>query len=167
MLTDEGAIKEALAVAKTVVPFDIVPGVPIGVGTAAYAGVPVGPVRTEADIADVAMTDFDALAHAPGTLVLTVAAADDPDARRAARVERAQARHPDHGQLRRHGHRRSRPSPGRSATLDLAAVGMAGTLVVTVGRAAAAARQARLVGVPRRCTAGGCSSRARRIRPAP
>src|SRR4051812_40864904 len=69
---DDSAVKEALAVAKTVVPFTVVPGIALGVGTAAYAGVPVGPVRTEAELRDVSSVDFDALAHAAGTLVLTV-----------------------------------------------------------------------------------------------
>ncbi|MDT4982898.1 MAG: uroporphyrinogen methyltransferase / synthase, partial [Pseudonocardiales bacterium] len=66
-LADDNAVKEAIAVAKTVVPFDVVPGVPIGAGTAAYAGVPIGPVRTEADLRAAEGADFDALAHAPGT----------------------------------------------------------------------------------------------------
>jgi uroporphyrinogen III methyltransferase/synthase len=75
-LTDEAVVKEALAVAKTVVPFDIVPGVALGAGTAAYAGVPVGAIRTEADLTAPAAADYEALANAAGTLVLTVDAAD-------------------------------------------------------------------------------------------
>ena len=47
--SDDGAVKEALAVARTVVPFEVVPGVPIELGTAAYAGVPAGSVRVCGD----------------------------------------------------------------------------------------------------------------------
>ena len=46
---DDHAVRETLAVARTVVPFDIVPGLSIAAGTAAYAGVPVGFVHSEAD----------------------------------------------------------------------------------------------------------------------
>jgi uroporphyrinogen III methyltransferase/synthase len=73
---DEGAVKEALAVSRTSVPFAVVPGVATGVGAAAYAGVAYGPVRTEADLTSLEATDFESLAAAPGTLVLTVAAMD-------------------------------------------------------------------------------------------
>src|SRR5438132_11734767 len=36
---DDDAVKEALAVAKTVVPFDVVPGIAVGPGPAAYPAV--------------------------------------------------------------------------------------------------------------------------------
>ena len=47
---DDSAVKEALAIGRTSVPFAIVPGVGTGVGAAAYAGVAYGPVHTEADL---------------------------------------------------------------------------------------------------------------------
>ncbi|MCU1658310.1 MAG: Uroporphyrin-III C/tetrapyrrole (Corrin/Porphyrin) methyltransferase, partial [Pseudonocardiales bacterium] len=135
-LADDTAVKEALAVAKTVVPFEVVPGVPVGSGTAAYAGVPVGSVRTEADLRGAEGTDFDALAHAAGTLVLTVPAAD------VARLGE---------QLVANGLKPDTPITvscdgtgtgqqtvtGTLGELELAAVGFTGTLVVTVGKAAA------------------------------
>ncbi len=134
-LADDSAVKEALAVAKTVVPFEVVPGVPVGVGTAAYAGVPFGSVRTEADIVS-GYSDFEALAHAPGTLVLTVPATE------VAVVAE---------QLVANGLKPDTPvtvscdgtSTGQQTVvgtlgeLELAAVGMTGSLVVIVGKAAA------------------------------
>jgi uroporphyrinogen III methyltransferase/synthase len=133
---DDAAVKEALAVAKTVVPFSVVPGIALGVGTAAYAGVPIGPVRTEADVRDVHSADFDALAHAAGTLVLTVDAAD------VAYIGE---------QLVANGLKPDTPAAVSCAgttsgqqtvlsvvgELELAAVGMAGAVVVTVGKPAA------------------------------
>ncbi|MFN2518074.1 MAG: uroporphyrinogen-III synthase [Jatrophihabitantaceae bacterium] len=135
-LADDGAVKEVLAVAKTVVPFDIVPGVPVGAGTAAYAGVPVGSVRTEVDLRVLDNADFEAIAHAPGTLVVAV-----PAAGVALLGE----------QLVANGLKPDTPvtvSCGGTSTgqqtvlgtlgeLELTGVGMAGTLVVTVGKAAA------------------------------
>jgi uroporphyrinogen III methyltransferase/synthase len=133
---DDTAVKEALAVAKTVVPFEVVPGVPLALGTAAYAGVPVGGVRTEAAIRDVTAADFEALAHAPGTLLVTVNAAD------AATLGE---------QLVTYGMKPDTPvtvscegtgtgqhtSAGTLGELELAAVGMAGTVVVAIGKATA------------------------------
>jgi uroporphyrinogen III methyltransferase / synthase len=133
---DDDAVKEAVAVAKTVVPFDVVPGIALGVGTAAYAGVPVGGLRTEADLRDVELADYDALANAAGTLVLTVDAADVPYVGE---------------QLVAYGLKPDTPvavSCGGTTTtqqtvvsqvgdVELAAVGMTGTVVVTVGKAAA------------------------------
>jgi uroporphyrinogen III methyltransferase / synthase len=133
--TDDAAVKEALAVAKTVVPFDVVPGIPLGVGTAAYAGVPVGSIRTEADLRDVEIADYEALANAGGTLVLTVDAADVPYLGE---------------QLVAFGLKPDTPVAvscngtttgqqtvvSQAGDLELAAVGMAGTVVVTVGKAA-------------------------------
>jgi uroporphyrinogen III methyltransferase/synthase len=134
--TDDDAVKEALVVARTVVPFDVVPGLGLGTGTAAYAGVPIGSVRTEADLRDVERADYEALANAAGTLVLTVDAAD------VAYVGE---------QLVAYGLKPETPvavSCGGTTTsqqtvvsqvgdLEFAAVGMAGPVVVTVGKAAA------------------------------
>jgi uroporphyrinogen III methyltransferase/synthase len=134
--TDDAAVKEALAVAKTVVPFDVVPGVPVALGTATYAGVPAGPVYTAVEIEDVHSADYETLAHAPGTLVLTV------DAVEAQTLGE---------QLVIHGLKPDTPVTvscngtttaqqtvgGVLGDLEYIAVGMIGTLVVTVGKAAA------------------------------
>jgi uroporphyrinogen III methyltransferase/synthase len=133
--TDDDVVKEALAVAKTVVPFDVVPGIARGAGTAAYAGLPVGAVRTEADLRDVESADYEALAGAAGTLVLTVEAAD---------VQYVGE------QLVAYGVKPDTPVAiscagtttgqqtvvGQLGELELTAVGMTGTVVVTIGKAA-------------------------------
>jgi uroporphyrinogen III methyltransferase/synthase len=133
---DDGVVKEALAVSKTVVPFDVVPGIALGAGTAAYAGLPLGGVRTEADLRDVESADYEALAAAAGTLVLTLEAAD---------VQYVG------DQLVAYGLKPDTPVAvscagtttgqqtvvGTLGDLELTAVGMTGTVVVTVGKAAA------------------------------
>ncbi|HEY2765250.1 MAG TPA: bifunctional uroporphyrinogen-III C-methyltransferase/uroporphyrinogen-III synthase [Pseudonocardiaceae bacterium] len=67
-LTADAVVAEALAVARTTVPFEVVPGVPSGTAVPAYAGVPLGSGHTEADVR--AGVDWAALAAASGTLVL-------------------------------------------------------------------------------------------------
>ena len=131
----EAAIKEALAVSRTSVPFAVVPGVAAGAGAASYAGVPYGPVRTEADLTALDGVDLEALAAAPGTLVLTVPAAEVADLGQ---------------QLVAHGLKPdttiSISCAGTTTTqhtvggtlgeIELAAVGMTGTVIVTIGKAA-------------------------------
>jgi uroporphyrinogen III methyltransferase/synthase len=75
-LSADAVVRETAAVAKTAVPFDIVPGVPAEVGVPAYAGVPLGSAHAVADVrALTSQEDWAALAGAPGTLVLTATAA--------------------------------------------------------------------------------------------
>ena len=62
----DSVVKEAQAVARTNVPFEVVPGVAVASGVATYAGVPLPGVRAVADIDDVPTTDFDAIAAAVG-----------------------------------------------------------------------------------------------------
>ena len=71
-LTTEAVVKEAQAVARTSVPFEVVPGITSADGVTAYAGAPAGGLRTVVDVRDVAAVDFDALASMPGTLTFTV-----------------------------------------------------------------------------------------------
>jgi len=130
----DGVVKEVLAVSRTVVPFEIVPGLSVGSGVGAYAGVPAGSVRTEAEI-DLETADLDALAYAPGTLVLHVAAEEleaiadglisggmKPDTAVAVSCDATGTR--------------QQTATGTLAEASLAAVGMSGQLTVTIGKAA-------------------------------
>jgi uroporphyrinogen III methyltransferase/synthase len=135
VFSHDSAVKEALAVARTVVPFEIVPGISIGAGAAAYAGVPYGSVHTEAELS-LDSVDFEALAAAAGTLVLTVDATEVPTLG---------------AQLVSYGVKPETPVTvscsvtttnqqtigGTLGDLELVAVGMTGSVVVTVGKAAA------------------------------
>ncbi|HYZ10236.1 MAG TPA: bifunctional uroporphyrinogen-III C-methyltransferase/uroporphyrinogen-III synthase [Pseudonocardiaceae bacterium] len=71
-LTADAVVAEALAVTRTSVPLDVVPGVPTGTAVPAYAGVPLGSGHTEADVRT--GVDWASLAAAPGTLVLHASA---------------------------------------------------------------------------------------------
>ena len=77
-LGHEAVVTEVKAVARTAVPFEVIPGVGQAAGVATYAGVPLAGVRTTADIDDVHTVDFDALAGAlgRGTVALSVDAGD-------------------------------------------------------------------------------------------
>src|SRR6266568_1380976 len=67
-LTLDAVVREAQAVARTSVAFDVVPGVPAATAVPAYAGVALGAVHTEVDVRG--DLDWPSLAAAPGTLVL-------------------------------------------------------------------------------------------------
>jgi uroporphyrinogen III methyltransferase / synthase len=134
--TDEAAIKEAVAVAKTAVPFEIVPGVTTALGTAAYAGVPAGGLYTAAQVDDVLTADWDALAHAPGTLVLTVDASEVQTLGEQLVVNGMKPETPV--TVSCNGTTTAQQTVGgQLGDLEFIAVGMTGPLVVTVGRAAA------------------------------
>ncbi|MTD14504.1 bifunctional uroporphyrinogen-III C-methyltransferase/uroporphyrinogen-III synthase [Nakamurella sp. YIM 132087] len=68
VLTADAVVKELQAVARTSVPFDVVPGIAVTSAAAGYAGIPVGSVHTVADVRSV--SDWATLAGAPGTLLL-------------------------------------------------------------------------------------------------
>ncbi len=136
-LTDDTVVKELQAVAKTVVPFAVVPGVPVGLGTAAYAGVPVGSARTAIDLGlDARSADYDALADSIGTLLITCAA---EDMQTVAEQLVASGRKPDTPvAVSCNGTTTSQQTVvGQLGELELAAAGMTGQLVLTIGRAAA------------------------------
>jgi uroporphyrinogen III methyltransferase/synthase len=133
---DDQVVKEALAVARTTVPFTVVPGVSTGSGAASYAGVPYGPVRTEANLASDGELDYEALAAAAGTLVLEVAA---DEVRQLAEQLIANGRKPDTPvSVSCNATDTSQQTVvGTLGELDLVATGMSGRLVVAVGKAAA------------------------------
>src|SRR3954454_20819130 len=63
--TSDAVVKEALAVTRTSVAFDVVPGVAVGTAVPAYAGVPLGASSVQADLRAVdAPVDLAALAAA-------------------------------------------------------------------------------------------------------
>ncbi len=76
-LEHDTVVSEVEAVARTAVPFDVIPGVSAPAGVAAYAGVALPGVRTTVDIDDVQSTDIAALAAAvPHGLALSIDAND-------------------------------------------------------------------------------------------
>jgi uroporphyrinogen III methyltransferase / synthase len=134
--TNDTTVKEAQAVARTVVPFEVVPGVDVGAGTAAYAGVPIGAARTAVDLSDPTSAEWEALAHAPGTLALTVpASAIDVVGEQLVSA----GMKPDTPiTVSCDGTGTSQVTVGGIlGELELAAMGMEGTLVVIIGRPAA------------------------------
>jgi len=73
----DAVVKEVQAVARTAVPFEVVPGVSGPAAVATYAGVALTGVRTTVEVEDVHSLDFDALASAaPRGLALMVDAGD-------------------------------------------------------------------------------------------
>ena len=136
VLADDVIVKEVQAVARTAVPFDLIPGLSLGSGTASYAGVPVGSLHTEVVITDVSATDFEAIAHAPGLLVVT---ADSADVSAVSEQLVANGMKPDTAvTVSCAGTQTGQQTvTGSLGELDLAAVGMTGRLVVTIGKAAA------------------------------
>ncbi len=79
----DGVIREAALLAEAGVRFEVVPGISLGAGAAAYAGVALGQTHVEVDIRSEATAsghpdvssksvDWAALASAPGTLSVTV-----------------------------------------------------------------------------------------------
>ncbi len=72
----DAVTREALAVGKSVVPYEVVPALSVSAATATYAGVAVGPLHTEVDLRQSPPVDFETLAAVAGTLILTVDAAE-------------------------------------------------------------------------------------------
>jgi uroporphyrinogen III methyltransferase/synthase len=74
----DSVVNEVQAVARTAARFEVIPGVGQAEGVATYAGVPLPGVRTAADVEDVSVLDFDALAAGVqrGSLALCVDAGE-------------------------------------------------------------------------------------------
>ncbi|MCZ4536595.1 bifunctional uroporphyrinogen-III C-methyltransferase/uroporphyrinogen-III synthase [Gordonia terrae] len=67
-LTTDSVLAEVNAVARTMVTFEVLPGLPAASVVPSYAGMPLGSTHTEADVRG--EVDWAALAAAPGPLVL-------------------------------------------------------------------------------------------------
>src|SRR5215208_2748834 len=79
--TSDDVVKEVLAVGRTAVPFDVVPGVATATAVPAYAGVALGSTAVIADLrTGVDLTTLAGVASAGGTLVLQGTAEELPDA---------------------------------------------------------------------------------------
>src|SRR2546429_5441001 len=65
----ESVVREVQAVARTAVPFEVVPRIGQASGVAAYARLPLAGVRTVADVEDLSTVDFPALVAAGSTAV--------------------------------------------------------------------------------------------------
>ncbi|HEY3005061.1 MAG TPA: uroporphyrinogen-III synthase, partial [Kribbellaceae bacterium] len=130
--TTDSVVKEAQAVARTAVPFEVIPGITFSDGVTAYAGVPTGGLRTAVEVRDPAAVDFDALVATPGTLVLTLDAGDLA----AVRDGLLAAGMSGQTSLCVTGDGTTDTQSSSSSTLDGlvdAAIGLYGTLVVTIG----------------------------------
>ncbi|OQZ93921.1 bifunctional uroporphyrinogen-III C-methyltransferase/uroporphyrinogen-III synthase [Mycobacterium alsense] len=83
-LTVDAVIAEVNAVARSHLRIEIVPGLAATSAVPTYAGLPLGSSHTVADVrVDAKDIDYEALAAAPGPLILQAGAADLPDAARA------------------------------------------------------------------------------------
>lgn len=79
-LSVDAVTTEVMAVSKTALAFEIVPGLPATVAVPTYAGLPLGSTHTVADVRG--EVDWAALAAAPGPLILTATASHLADAAR-------------------------------------------------------------------------------------
>ncbi len=80
-LTLDAVITEVNAVARTHLHVEIVPGLSSASAVPTYAGLPLGSAHTVADVRD-PQVDWDALAAAPGPLILQATASHLPEAAR-------------------------------------------------------------------------------------
>ena len=132
----DAVTREALAVGRTVVPFEVVPALSVAAATASYAGVPVGPVHTEVDLRQGQSVDFEALATTPGTLVLTL---DAGEVGQVAEQLVASGLKPDSAMVVTSAGTTTAQVTvaGTLAEAELSAAGMQGPVVLSIGKAAA------------------------------
>jgi uroporphyrinogen III methyltransferase/synthase len=130
----DAVVREVQAVARTAVPFEVVPGIGQAAGVATYAGVPLTGLRTVADVDDVTTLDHEALAAAAGRGSVAVAIdAGDLGSLRDGLL--ATGMHPDTA-VSVTGDGTGETQYTTSSTVDsmvAAALGFAGRVVVAVG----------------------------------
>ncbi len=134
--TDDDLVREVAVAARSSVTLEIVPGISCGAGAAAYAGIPLGNISTQARLSEGSTADLDALPGAPGTVVVSVAASD---VARLGEQLVAGGMKPDLlvAVISEGTSTNQQTVPGTLGDLDLAAVGMSGRVVVVVGKAVA------------------------------
>jgi uroporphyrinogen III methyltransferase/synthase len=132
----DAVTREVMAVGKTVVPFEIVPALSMATATTSYAGVPCGPMHTEVDLRQGQPVDFEALATVPGTLVLTLEAAEVGSV---AEQLVASGLKPDSPMVVTSAGTTTAQVTvaGTLAEAELSAAGMQGPVVLSIGKAAA------------------------------
>jgi uroporphyrinogen III methyltransferase/synthase len=81
------AVREATALHRAKVTFEIAPGIPVASGVSTYAGISLGTTRTVAAVGDGDDPDWAALAGLPGTVVLSLAAFGEAGKAAAALIE--------------------------------------------------------------------------------
>ncbi len=130
-LTTDSVVAELAALARTVVGFDIVPGLSPGSTVPGYAGIALGSGHTEADIRG--EVDWDALAASPGPLVLQASASHLGEVADAL-TEQGLSPNTPAAVTASGTTRRQRTVDTTLAGLADAGAELTGTLVVTVGK---------------------------------
>ena len=139
VLSADSVVKELQAVARTAVPFDIVPGISTAAAAASYAGIAVGSIHTIADVRTT--SDWSRLAASPGTLLLQASSVHLADTA-ASLAESGFAAETPTSVTAGASLPTQRTLDGTLATLDGMGRELTGPLVVAVG--ANAAQRARL-----------------------
>jgi uroporphyrinogen III methyltransferase/synthase len=134
-LADESIVREAAAAAKAGVAVGVVPALTLAAATASYAGVPLGPVRTEIDLRPLRggeELELESLDTLPGSLVITVDAQDLPAA--AQRLIAGGLKPDTAVTITCEGTGNGQhTAAGTLGEIELTAAGMAGALVITFG----------------------------------
>ncbi|MHA3701509.1 uroporphyrinogen-III synthase [Jatrophihabitans sp. YIM 134969] len=140
VMANDAVVKEIAAVAKTVVPYEVIPGVDTARGAAAYAGIATGAVTTSVTLLPGATIDWDTVAAVAGTVQVTTDAAE---LERVTRELVSAGKKPDTPAAVTADATGSGEHTvvGTLGELELLGAGVTGTVVVTVGKAVASAEK--------------------------